>query len=67
MNIRLLKHTVAPAVPDSGRFEVRFPDERESIYFTLRSEEAKRKGTGADGAGQVAEIKSFRRRGIYGA
>jgi hypothetical protein len=56
MKIRLLKHTVAPAVPDSGSFEVRFPNGRESIYFywddnpgrrsitrKLSSEEAERK------------------------
>ena len=33
MKIRLLKHTAAPAVPDSGSYEVRFPDDRESTYF----------------------------------
>ena len=33
MKIRLLKHTAAPAVPDSGSYEVRFPDGRESVYF----------------------------------
>jgi hypothetical protein len=32
-DLRLLKHTAAPSVPDSGSFEVRFPDGRESIYF----------------------------------
>jgi hypothetical protein len=31
--IRLLRHTAAPAVPDSGGYEVRFPDGRPSIYF----------------------------------
>jgi hypothetical protein len=33
MKIRLLKHTSAPAVPDAGSFEVRFPDGRPSVYF----------------------------------
>ena len=33
MKVRLLKHTAAQAVPDSGSYEVRFPDGRESIYF----------------------------------
>ena len=33
MKIRLLKQTAAPAVPDSGSYEVCFPDGRESIYF----------------------------------
>ena len=33
MKIRLLKHTAAPEVPDSGGYEVRFPDGRESVYF----------------------------------
>ena len=33
MKIRLLKHTAAPAVPDCGSYEVRFPDARESTYF----------------------------------
>jgi hypothetical protein len=33
MKIHLLKHTAAPSVPDSGSYEVRFPDGRESIYF----------------------------------
>ena len=61
MKIRLLKHTAAPAVPDSGSFEVRFPDGRESAYFyfednpgrrsithKLSREEAERsEGTGA--------------------
>jgi hypothetical protein len=32
-DLRLLKHTAAPSVPDSGSYEVRFPDGRESIYF----------------------------------
>jgi hypothetical protein len=31
--IRLLKHTAAPAVPDSGSYEVQYPDGRESVYF----------------------------------
>jgi hypothetical protein len=31
--ICLLKHTAAPAVPDSGSYEVRFPDGRPSICF----------------------------------
>jgi len=33
MKIRLFKHTAAPAVPDSGSYEVRFPDGRGSVYF----------------------------------
>lgn len=33
MKIRLLRHTSAPAVPDAGSYEVRFPDGRPSIYF----------------------------------
>lgn len=33
MKIRLLKRTSAPAVPDAGSYEVRFPDGRESLYF----------------------------------
>ena len=56
MKIRLLKHTAAPAVPDSGSYEVKFPDGRESVFFCwddnsgrrsitrkLSSEEAERK------------------------
>jgi hypothetical protein len=56
MKIRLLKHTAVPAVPDSGSYEVRFPDGRESICLywdanpgrrsitrNLSSEEAERK------------------------
>jgi len=33
VKIRLLRHTASPAVPDSGSYEVRFPDGRESVYF----------------------------------
>jgi hypothetical protein len=33
MQVRLLRHTAAPAVPDSGSFEVRFPDGRPSAYL----------------------------------
>ena len=33
MKIRLLKHTAAPAVPDSGSYEVCFLDGRPSAYF----------------------------------
>jgi hypothetical protein len=33
VKIRLLKHTAAPAVPDCGSYEVRFPDGCESVYF----------------------------------
>ena len=56
MKIRFLKHTAAPAVPDSGSYEVRFPDGPESVYLyfddnpgrrsitrALSSEEAERK------------------------
>jgi hypothetical protein len=56
VKIRPLKHTAAPEVPDSGSYEVRFPDGRESVYFywddnpgrrsitrKLSSEEAERK------------------------
>jgi hypothetical protein len=56
VKIRLLKHTAAPQVPDSGSYEVRFPDGRPSLYFywddnpghasithSLNSEEAERK------------------------
>jgi hypothetical protein len=56
MKIRLLKHTAAPAVPDSGSYEVKFPDGRPGVYFywddnpgrrsitmALSSEEAERK------------------------
>src|SRR5262249_48836673 len=32
MKVRLLRHTAAPAVPDNGSFEVRFPDGRPSRY-----------------------------------
>jgi len=31
--IRLLKHTADPEIPDSGSYEVRFPDSRPSVYF----------------------------------
>jgi hypothetical protein len=31
--IRLLRHSSAPEVPDSGSYEVRFSDGRESHYF----------------------------------
>ena len=53
MKVRLLRHTAAPAVPDCGSYEARFPDGRSSTYFywddnpgrrsitqKLRSEEA---------------------------
>ena len=63
MKIRLLRHTAAPAVPDSGSYEVRFPDGRESIYFywddnpgrrsitrKLSSEEAEREAQDAGSA-----------------
>jgi hypothetical protein len=56
VKVRLLRHTAAPAVPDSGSYEVCFPDGRESVYFywddnpgrrsitmALSSEEAQRK------------------------
>src|SRR5262245_53056143 len=33
MKIRLLRHTAAPAVLDSGSYEVRFSDGRKSMYF----------------------------------
>ena len=33
MKIRLIKHTAAPAIPDSGSFEVRFPDGRPGVFF----------------------------------
>ena len=33
MKIRLLKHTAEPEVPDSGSYEVRFPDGRPSVFF----------------------------------
>jgi hypothetical protein len=33
VKIRLVRHTAAPAVPDCGSFEVRFPDGRPSVYF----------------------------------
>ena len=33
MKIRLLKHSSAPEVPDSGSYEVRFSGGRESAYF----------------------------------
>jgi|tagenome__1003787_1003787.scaffolds.fasta_scaffold11343357_1 hypothetical protein len=33
MKIRLLKHSLAPEVPDSGSYEVRFPDGRPSVFF----------------------------------
>lgn len=54
--IRLIRHTAAPVLPDSGSYEVRFPDGRASVYFywddnpgrrsitnRLSSEEAERK------------------------
>jgi hypothetical protein len=28
-----LKHTATPEVPDSGSYEVRFPDGRPSVFF----------------------------------
>lgn len=31
--IRIIKHTAAPVIPDAGSYEVRFPDDRPSIYF----------------------------------
>jgi len=31
--ILVLKHSAAPEIPDSGSYEVCFPDGRESIYF----------------------------------
>jgi len=58
VKIRLLKYTAAPQVPDSGSYEVRFPDGRPSVYFywddnpgrasithRMNSEEAERKAT----------------------
>jgi hypothetical protein len=56
MKLRLLKHTAAPADPDFGSHEVRFPDGRpsfhfywddnpgrRSITFSMSSEEAERR------------------------
>ncbi len=47
MNIRLLRHTAAPAVPDSGSFEVRFPDGRPSVYFYWDDNPGRRSTTNA--------------------
>lgn len=33
MNIRLLRHTAAPDLPDCDSYEVRFMDGRPSVYF----------------------------------
>jgi hypothetical protein len=32
LKIRLFKHTAAPSVPDSGSYEIEFPDGRPSAY-----------------------------------
>lgn len=33
MRVRILRHTAAPQLPDTGSYEVRFPDGRASVYF----------------------------------
>jgi hypothetical protein len=38
LKIRLIKHTAAPAIPDSGSYEARFPFAMKTSVATLATE-----------------------------
>ena len=57
MKIRLLKHTAAPFVPDSGSYEVNFPDDRDSVYFYFDDNPGRRSIT-LSMSSEEAELKA---------
>ena len=66
MKVRLLRHTAAPAVPDCGSYEVRFPDDRPSVYFYWDNNPGRRSITrsmsqeGAEAAKELARAEQDR-------